>query len=91
MKRIRIICLEDDREDVVASLHRLGTLDLRKSELNLSDAAPSESSSTISDLLIKFEGAIQPLPKAAVKLEKHRTTGIIETIKFKFYKKIRDC
>ena len=71
MKRIRIICLEDEREDVVAALHRLGSLDLRKSELNLGDAAPPENSPAISDLLIKFEGAIQSLPKAMVKPEKH--------------------
>jgi V/A-type H+-transporting ATPase subunit I len=71
MQKVRIICLEADKGSVVAALHRLGMLELRKSELQLSDDVPQQHSSEISDMLIRTEGAILALSKQPLTSESH--------------------
>lgn len=71
MQKVRIICLENDKGSVVAALHRLGMLEIRKSDLQLSDDQPMEHSSELSDMLIKTEGALQSLSKRPLKQERH--------------------
>lgn len=62
MQKVRIICLKEDRYDVVSALHKLGIIDLRKSELQLSDDSAPEDASEISESLIRVDGAIKILP-----------------------------
>ena len=71
MQKVRIIFLEEDKDSVVAALHKLGMLDLRKSELQLGDDQPQERASLISDMFIKTDGALQSLSGRTVRSEKH--------------------
>ncbi len=71
MEKVRIVALEEDKNNVVAALHRMGILDLRKSKLETQDDKPASYSTEISDSLIKVNGALQILPKREVKDEKH--------------------
>lgn len=71
MQKVRIVSLEDDRTRVVAALHMMGALDLRKSELELGDEKPPAYSTDISDSLIKVNGALQLIPQDRVRSEAH--------------------
>lgn len=71
MQKVRIICLETDKGSVVAALHKLGMLELKKSSLEIKDDMPQEYSSEISEMLIKTDGAIQFLKPQPLKKEAH--------------------
>ena len=71
MEKVRIVALEEDKTNVVAALHRLGIIDLRKSKLEIADDKPASYSTDISDSLVKVNGALQILPVKEVKNEKH--------------------
>ncbi len=71
MQKVRIVSLEHDKPKVVAALHMLGALDLRKSKLDISDDRPDSHSSELSDSLIKVTGALQMLSPHPVKAERH--------------------
>lgn len=71
MQKLRIVSLEQDRESVVAALHILGAIDLRKSKLKLEDDRPPSYSTEVSDSLIKVNGAMQLLQEQNVKPERH--------------------
>ena len=71
MQKVRIVSLERDRPKVVAALHMLGALDLRKSKLDISDDRPDSRSNELSDSLIKVTGALQMLSSQPVRTERH--------------------
>ena len=71
MQKVRIVSLEHDKPKVVAALHIIGALDLRKSKLELGDDRPAAYSTEISDSLIKVNGAIQMLSPQKVGRERH--------------------
>ncbi len=73
MQKIRLICLKEDRADVVCVLHELGVIDLRKSQLPLSDDAPPSDFSEMNEALIKVEGALRILPKRQIKRSRRLT------------------
>ncbi len=75
MQKVRIVSLEQDKPKVVAALHMLGALDLRKSKLELGDDKPASHSTELSDFLIKVNGALQMLSVQKVRPEKHLSTG----------------
>ena len=77
MQKVRIICLNSDKKEVVAALHRMGMLDLRKSALSLENDSPEGSLSTLSDSILSIEGAMNILEKQKVYKEKH---GSIEEV-----------
>jgi V/A-type H+-transporting ATPase subunit I len=77
MQKIRIICLNSDKKKVVAALHRMGMLDLRKSSLSLENDSPEGSVSTLSDSILSIEGAMNVLEKQKVTREKH---GSVEEV-----------
>ena len=61
MKKIRIICLEEDRHKLIESVHELGLLDIRKSEVSIQDDTVSEHMNELSDFFIKTNGALKIL------------------------------
>ena len=71
MEKVRIIALEGDKEAVVAELHSLGIIDLRKSGLELADDRPAAYSTDLSDSLIRINGALQLIGKQPVVPERH--------------------
>ena len=77
MQKVRIVSLEQDKPKVVAALHMLGALDLRRSKLEISDDRPDSRSSELSDSLIKVTGALQMLNPHPVKTERHMSADHI--------------
>ncbi len=75
MQKVRIICLKGARYPVVAGLHRLGMMDLRKSELALGDDIPSEGYTRLSDMLIRVQGALDILGKRAMPEKQGKLLG----------------
>ncbi len=75
MEKVRIVALEEDKSNVVAALHQMGIIDLRKSKLEAMDDRPASYSTEISDSLIKVNGALQILPEKEVREEKHIAVG----------------
>ncbi len=71
MQKVRIVSLESDKQAVIAALHAIGAIDLRKSKLEISDDRPAPYSTDVSDALIKVTSALQLLPKGEVRSEKH--------------------
>ena len=71
MQKVRIVSLEQDKPKVVAALHIMGAVDLRKSSLELWDDRPAAYSTEVSDSLIKVNGAIQMLTAQNVGHERH--------------------
>ncbi len=71
MEKVRILALEQDRNRVVAALHTMGVIDLRKSKLQLGDDKPESYSTDISDALIRINGALQILEKREISSETH--------------------
>ncbi|MHB1830149.1 MAG: V-type ATP synthase subunit I [Candidatus Micrarchaeaceae archaeon] len=67
MQKVRIICLVESKYSVVSGLHRLGVIDLRKSELNTGDDAPLPNFAQLSELLIKVDGALSILGKRPIR------------------------
>lgn len=61
MEKVRIICLREARERIVAGLHGLGLIDLRKSEMVIGDDAPLDTYTKLSEALIKVDGALDIL------------------------------
>ena len=61
MEKVRIVALEDDKNNVVAALHDEKIIDFRKSKLEISDDKPASYSTEISDALIKINGVLQIL------------------------------
>ncbi len=66
MEKVRIVALDEDKDDVVTELHKMGIIDLRKSKLEMTDDKPAAYSTEISDSLIKVNGALQILQKGEV-------------------------
>lgn len=69
MQKVRIIALDESKDDVVAALHRMDALEIRKSKLELPDDTQQEYTTTVSDLLIRVNGALQLLPDNEVREE----------------------
>ncbi len=67
MQKIRIICLKEARYPVVSGLHKLGVIDLRKSDLAIGDDIPPQNYTELSEMLIKVQGALDILGKKATK------------------------
>ncbi|MGD0729108.1 MAG: V-type ATPase 116kDa subunit family protein [Candidatus Micrarchaeaceae archaeon] len=63
MQKVRIVCLDNDKERLIQALHKLGILDLRKSKLNLSNDNAAEHFTVLSDMEIKLAGALALLKK----------------------------
>lgn len=66
MQKVRIIALASARYDLVKNLHKLGVMDVRKSNLNLSDDTAPVHLTQISDYLVKFKSALSVLKEPAV-------------------------
>ncbi|MDE1860641.1 MAG: hypothetical protein KGH72_02880 [Candidatus Micrarchaeota archaeon] len=73
MQKIRIISLEKDKVNVIAALHAIGAIDLRKSKLELGDDRPGQHAVELSDALIKVNGALQLLVQHRIGREKSLT------------------
>ncbi len=81
MQKVRIISLEKDKQRVIAALHIMGAIDLRKSSLALQDDRPTGSAVELSDALIKTTGALAMLEKHEVKQERHRSAdNLVEEV-----------
>ncbi len=87
MSKLRVICLEKDKKNVIKNMHQAGAMDLRNSTLELNDDKPSEGTAEISDALIKVSGALSILKEAKVKhgkkgprIEKVEKSEMSETI-----------
>lgn len=73
MQKVRIVSLDRDKAKVVAALHAMGAIDLRKSKLDLQDDKPAQNAIDVSDSLIRVTGALNLLtPQKSVKPESHR-------------------
>ncbi|MGC8651814.1 MAG: V-type ATP synthase subunit I [Candidatus Micrarchaeia archaeon] len=57
MEKVRIVALEDERYKVIAALHNVGVIDIRKGSADLPDDSPSNDFPVLSDLLVKYSGA----------------------------------
>ena len=78
MQKVRLICLDSDKKEVISALHAAGIMDLRKSSLELQDDRPLEHMTELSDMEIRLAGALAVLGKPKRKgvgnpksLEKH--------------------
>ncbi|MCL5100663.1 MAG: hypothetical protein M1122_01780, partial [Candidatus Marsarchaeota archaeon] len=67
MQKIRLLCLDKDKDSVIIALHKLGAVDLRKSKLDLQDYGSSTEIGELSELLVRVQGAIDALEKREVK------------------------
>ncbi|MEM0147353.1 MAG: V-type ATPase 116kDa subunit family protein [Candidatus Micrarchaeaceae archaeon] len=65
MTKVRAVFLEQNKPEVIRTLHGLGVIDFRKSKLSLIDDTPLMYYQQIYDALIKFEGALALIPKQA--------------------------
>lgn len=74
MQKVRIIALSGARYPVVSELHKLGVIDLRKSDLPISDDVPPENYTQISEMLIKVQGALDII-SAGKKIQKETRPG----------------
>ena len=74
MQKVRVFSLDGDKPAVVAALHVMGVIDLRKSRLPIGDDHPAADATSISDALIKVTGALQLLQPHSIKQERHRDT-----------------
>ncbi|MCL4365046.1 MAG: hypothetical protein M1569_01675 [Candidatus Marsarchaeota archaeon] len=72
MQKVRVFSLDGDKPAVVAALHVMGVIDLRKSRLLIGDDHPAADATSISDALIKVTGALQLLQPHSIKQERHR-------------------
>jgi len=63
MEKIRIVFLESSKEKVIAALHKIGTIDFRKSSLELIEDQPLKFQSQIAEQLIRLEGALALMHK----------------------------
>ena len=82
MQKVRIVSLEQDKPKVVAALHMMGALDLRKSGLELGDDRPAANSTEVSDSLVKVDGALRMLTPQSVKHENHlRAERLVAEVK----------
>jgi len=70
MQKLRMLFLESERERMVAYLHKLGLVDLRRSKLELSEVQ-SATLPEISNALIHVNGALQLLKPTNTKRAKH--------------------
>ena len=71
MQKVRIIALDKDMHGIVSALQSIGIIDLRKSRISIEDSKPSDQAAEISELLIRFDGALHLLEKHEVKKQKH--------------------
>ena len=58
MYKLRILCLEKEAGKVVELLHKLNTIELRRSKLELSDIQNQESTNKLNEALVRVEGAL---------------------------------
>ncbi len=75
MQKVRIVSLDRDKAKVVAALHAMGAIDLRRSSLELQDDKPAPYSVDVSDALIKVTGALNLLAPRQVRAERHKSVG----------------
>ncbi len=74
MQKIRIVGLQEQKASIIAELHRLGVIDIRKSSLEIEDDKPAESLPGISELVVRYNSALSILAKYRKREErkKHR-------------------
>ncbi len=63
MQKVRLVCLERDRRNMVSALHKVGIIDLRRSRLDLKEDNPESYFTALSDVEIRLAGAIALLNK----------------------------
>ncbi|MDE1855371.1 MAG: hypothetical protein KGH57_03595 [Candidatus Micrarchaeota archaeon] len=63
MQKIRIVGLQSQKGRIIAELHRLGVIDIRKSALSIEDDKPGESLPSVSELVVRYNSAISILSK----------------------------
>ncbi|MDE1845919.1 MAG: hypothetical protein KGH53_01390 [Candidatus Micrarchaeota archaeon] len=66
MQKVRMLFLDQERDGVVAFLHKQGILDLRRSKLELGEVQ-STTATEISNSLIRVNGALQLLKHTQIK------------------------
>lgn len=82
MRKARVVFLSSDKQRVIDTLHELEIIDFRRSELDLSEDQPLEHADELSELIVRFEGAIKLLPKSNVTEEKKLPLGsLLKTAK----------
>jgi V/A-type H+-transporting ATPase subunit I len=83
MQKVRIISVERDKSIVIAALHAMGAIDLRKTHIDsLQDDKPADYTNDLSDALIKVSGALQLLTSHPVRMAHHiRREKLIDEVK----------
>ena len=71
MAKVRIIALSSQKNEVVDFIHRMGLVDIRKSDLPLKDDSSGAAEQEINELLLRVSGALKILPKGAVRSQRH--------------------
>lgn len=82
MQKIRIIALENKKYGIIAELHKMGVLDIRKSSLQLNDDKALPNIQIISEELIKIRSALTFLdkPKNIVEINKMEHKSLEEVL-----------
>ena len=63
MYKLRILCLENEAGKVIELLHKLNTIELRRSKLELQDIQNQESTNKLNEALVRVEGSLSLLEK----------------------------
>ncbi len=63
MYKIRILCLENERRNVVGILHKMNAIELRRSKLTLQEVQEQEVANRINEHLVRTDGALALLEK----------------------------
>ncbi|MDE1825250.1 MAG: hypothetical protein KGH77_03260 [Candidatus Micrarchaeota archaeon] len=85
MQKVRMLFLENERDTVVEFLHGQGILDFRRSKLELGDVQ-SSSLPSISDALIRVNGALGILKAQVVKQIHHvKTEELVKKVRNSSY------
>ncbi len=61
MQKVRVICLDSDKRQLVSALHGVGILDLRKSALELNDDTAAEHFTALAEAKVRLDGALTAL------------------------------
>lgn len=73
MKKVRMICLEKQRAQVITAMHRLGMIDLRKSKAAVGDAGvDADQLNILNERLVRINGAMAVLSKRPPKKVSHQ-------------------
>ncbi len=82
MQKVRIVGLQSQKDKIVKEMHRLGAIEIRKSNLEMEDDKPGELLPQISESLVQFNSAKAILDNYLKNLKKkvrHQTEAQLKT------------